>query len=288
MEKRQLGRTGHKSTVAIFGGAAFHPMITQDEADAALDMAVAAGVNHIDIAPTYGTGMAETRLGPWLEPRRDQFFLACKTTQRGREGAWAELHRSLALLRTDHLDLHQLHAVTSFEELDEAMGPDGAIETLVRARDEGLARNLGITGHGLQSPAVFIEALGRFDFDTVMFPINPVLYANAEYRRNTEKLLAMCAERNVGVQVLKAIAKGPWAKQDRRYHTWYEPFDVQERINEGVNFALSQHPVTCIAIAGDTRLLPNVLAAAEQFTPLSAEEQEALIARASELEPLFV
>jgi predicted aldo/keto reductase-like oxidoreductase len=203
-------------------------------------------------------------------------------------GAWAELNRSLALLRTDQLDLYQLHAVTNFEELDKAMASGGAIETLVRARDEGLTRYLGITGHGLQAPAVFAEALRRFDFDTVMFPLNPVLYANPDYRREAEALLAMCAEREVGVQIIKAIAKGPWGQQDRRYHTWYEPYEAQERIDEGVRFALAQHPVACIAIAGDTRLLPMVLEAAEKATPMSEAEQAELVGRAQQLEPLFV
>jgi aryl-alcohol dehydrogenase-like predicted oxidoreductase len=287
MEKRKLGRTGHMSSVAIFGGAAFDETITQEQANAALDMAFGAGINHIDIAPTYGTGMAETRLGPWLESRRDKFFLGCKTTNRTRKGAWAELHRSLALLRTDSLDLHQLHAVTSFEELDAALGPGGAIETLMDAREKGLARFLGITGHGMQAPAVFAAALERFDFDTVMFPINPVLYAIPDYRRDTERLLEMCAEREVGVMVIKSIAKGPWGSQNRDYNTWYQPYDHQAKIDLGVRFALSLHPVTGIPTAGDVRLLPMVLDAVRRFQPMDEAEQEAAISEANALDSIF-
>jgi aryl-alcohol dehydrogenase-like predicted oxidoreductase len=287
MQQRLLGRTGHMSSVVIFGGAAFHEMTTQDEADATLNMALEAGINHIDIAPTYGRGMAETRTGPWLEAYRDKFFLGCKTTDRTREGAWAELHRSLALLRTDYLDLHQLHAVTTFEELDAALAPGGAIETLQEAREKGLARFLGITGHGIEVAAVQAAALERFDFDTVMFPLNPRLYANPNYRRDAERLLAMCAEREVGVMIIKSIAKGPWGEQPKDYNTWYEPYDLQERIDVGVRFALSQTPVTGIAAAGDMRLLPKVLDAAERYQPMSAEEQQALIEDVASLEPLF-
>lgn len=285
MLKRTLGRTGHESTVAIFGGAALGES-TEAEAHAALDMAEAAGVNHIDIAPTYGHAEAVT--GPWLESRRDKFFVGCKTGIRDREGSWEELHASLKRLRTDKFDLYQLHAVTNFDELDAAMKPGGAIETLKRARDEGLTKWLGITGHGIEVAAVQAKALELFDFDTVMFPLNPVLYANPKYRADAERLLAMCAERNVGVQIIKSIAKGPWADRDKAtYNTWYEPFDQQERINEGVHFALSQHPVAAIAIAGDTRLLPMVIKAADSFAPMSDEAQAALIERAEELEPLF-
>lgn len=285
MEKRQLGRTGHQSAVVIFGGAALSNS-TQEEANAAYELALRAGVNHIDIAPTYG--LAEQLTGPWLENHRDKFFLGCKTTERTREGAWNQLQRSLELLHTDHVDLHQFHAVTTFEELDAAMGPGGAIEAFKEARDKGLTTYLGITGHGLLAPAIQIKALERFDLDTVMFPINPVLYANADYRRDAEQLLQICQERNVGAMIIKSITKGPWGEREHTYNTWYEPYDLQAKIAEGVRFALSLPGVTGIPAAGDTRLLPMVLKAGEEFTPMSADEREALIERAAELEPLFV
>ena len=284
MEKRRLGRTGHMSSVVIFGSAAFWE-IDQESANAALDLALAAGINHIDVAPQYG--QAEERVGPWLEAHREEFFVGCKTMERTRAGAWSELQRSLTRLHTDHLELYQLHAVTDFEELDAAMEDGGAIEALQEAREQGVARYLGITGHGLLTPQVFIKALERFDFDSVMFPINAVLYANADYRAATEELLALCDERDVAVMVIKAIAKGPWGDQDKDYNTWYQPYDAQQRINESVRFALSQHPVAAIPSAGDTRLLPRVIQAAEQFTPMSADEQAALIDSVRQQEPLF-
>lgn len=285
MEKRQLGRTGHMSTVAIFGAAAFWE-IDQASANTALDLAHQAGVNHIDVAPQYGQG--EIRVGGWLPPHRDEFFLGCKTLERSRDDAWAELHRSLEKLQTESLDLYQLHAVTDMDELNKAMGPDGAIQALQRAKDEGLTQYLGITGHGLQMPSVALSALERFDFDTVMFPVNPVLWANNAYRAEAEKLLTICQERSVGVMVIKSIAKGPWADRDNAtYNTWYEPYDQQAAITDGVHFALSQPGVTGIATAGDTTLLPMVLNAAGSFTPMPAEQQTELINRAQQLEPLF-
>ena len=285
METRPLGRTGHNSTVVIFGSAALWHA-DQATANNALDMAEAAGVNHIDVAPQYGN--AEDVVGPWLTSRREKFFLGCKTLMRDKDAAWKQLHESLEKLQTDHFDLYQLHAITTQDELDAAMGPGGAIEALQRAKDEGIVKNLGITGHFKEVPKLHYEALQRFDFDTVMFPINPVLYAVPEYRADAEKLLALCQERNVGVQVIKAIAKQPWADRSKApYITWYEPYDIQEKVDMSVNFALSQPGVTGIPSAGDTKLLPMVLDAASRFKPLSSEEQAALIAQSKELEPLF-
>jgi aryl-alcohol dehydrogenase-like predicted oxidoreductase len=284
MQKRRLGRTGHESTVAIFGGAALWQS-DQDHANPAFEKALAAGINHIDVAPQYGN--AEDCVGGWLPPHRDKFFLGCKTLERARDDAWAQLQVSLEKLKTDQLDLYQLHAVTDFEQLEMAMAPGGAIEALQRARHEGLTRFLGITGHSHVSPAVQIAALERFDFDTVMFAINPTLYANPDYRRDCETLLGMCQERDVGVQIIKSVAKQPWAEGDKRYLTWYEPFDEQARINQMVRFVLSQPAVTCIPIAGDVRILPMVIEAAENFTPMPESEQAALIGELAGHESIF-
>jgi aryl-alcohol dehydrogenase-like predicted oxidoreductase len=283
VKKRRLGRTGHMSSVVIMGTAALWE-ISQEGANAALDLALAHGVSHIDVAPQYG--MAEERVGPWLEHRRHRFFVGCKTQERSRESAWAELHRSLERLRVDALDLYQLHAVGTFEELDKALAPGGAIEALVEAREAGLTRYLGITGHGLQAPAVHAAALERFDFDTVMFPLNPTLYADPSFRRDAERVLRMAAERDVGVMIIKSIAKGLWGEREQAYNTWYEPFDTQEEIERGVRFALSQ-PVTAIVSAGDVRLLPMVLRAGEEFQSMGADEQAALIEQGAALEPIF-
>ena len=287
MQIRQFGRSGHMSGVAIFGGAALHETIPRDEANAALDMAFEGGINHYDVAASYGNGMAETRMGPWLDAHRDKIFLGTKTGVRSYGGAWAEVNRSLALLHTDQLDLVQIHAVTTFEELDKATGPNGALEAMKRARDEGLTKFIGITGHGWSIADIHLEALERFDFDSVLFPINARMYVNADYRRSAEKLLQVCQERNVGVMAIKAVAKGPWGNQERRYHTWYEPYDLQDKIQEGVNFTLSQPGVTGIPTAGETEILPLVLQAVVNFQPMSQDEQEALIERSAEQEPIF-
>jgi aryl-alcohol dehydrogenase-like predicted oxidoreductase len=286
MDKRLLGRTQHESSIVIFGGAALGRR-TQEEADAALDLAAAAGINHLDVAASYGK--AETLTGPWLAQhgRREQFFVSTKTEKRDRAGAWEEIERSLKLLHTSYTDLHQIHAVTEFEEMERALGPGGAIEAFQEARDKGMTKYLGITGHGLKVAAIFIEALQRFDFDTILFPINAVLYGNADYRRDTERLLAMAQERNVGVMAIKSVAKGPWGERAQNYDTWYEPYDIQDKINQGVRFSLSQPNVTGIPSAGDVRLLPMVIQAAENFVPMADDEQAVWIEQSRELEPLF-
>lgn len=283
METRRFGRTGHFSTVAILGGAAFGK-IDQATADVAIKRAIAAGVNHIDIAPSYGN--AEERLAPWIARERARFFLGCKTTERARTGAWAELQRSLERLQTDHFDLYQLHAVKTLEELDAVTARDGALEATIAARAQGLTRYIGITGHGLQAPRVFLEALRRFDFDAVLFPINARLYANPEYRRDAEALLRECRARDVGVMAIKAIAKAPWGDRPRAYTTWYEPFADAAQIQRAVNFALSQD-VTGLCTVGDVTILPLFLDACAHFTRLDATEQATLIAEAMQREPLF-
>jgi aryl-alcohol dehydrogenase-like predicted oxidoreductase len=283
MEKRRFGRTGHMSTVVILGGFAIGP-ISQDEADAAMELALEHGVNHIDVAPTYAD--AELRLGPWLERYRDQFFLGCKTELRGRDEARQQLHGSLERLRVDSLDLFQLHAVATMADLERCFAPGGSLEALVEARDEGLTRYIGITSHGLQAPAVQIEALKRFDFDSLLFTLNFQMWADTAYRRDALALLKMATERDVGTMVIKTWARGPWGEKDRRYHTWYEPFDDAEMIERALRFTLSQ-PVTGAISAGDARLLPMILEAAERFRPMDEAEQAELMATAAEYEPLF-
>lgn len=287
MQKRQLGRTNHESTLAIFGAAAFYhyDINDQEKANEALDFAYQAGVNHIDVAPGYGP--AETLVGRWLPQYRHEFFLGSKTERRDRDAAWAEFEQSLEKLQTDQLDLYQLHAVTSMEELNEIMQPGGAIEALQQAREQKLTRNLGITGHGMDVPAVQLAALERFDFDTVMFPINPALFSDRDYHRNAEKLLQVCIDRNLGVMAIKSIAKQAWGDRRRTYNTWYEPYNYQEMINAGVRFVLSQPGVTAIPTAADVKLLSMVLNAVESYSPMSAEEQTTWIEKSVDLAPIF-
>lgn len=283
MQARRFGRTGHNSAIAILGGFVFSNA-TQAETDAMMERVIAAGVNHIDIAPTYG--QAEERLGPWMPRERTRFFLGCKTGKRTKAEAADELRASLKRLQTDYFDLYQLHAVTTLEELNVVTRPGGALETLIEARVAGLTRFIGITGHGVQAPAIYLEALRRFDFDSVLFPINRFLYANADYRQNAEELLRQCRARDVGTTIIKSIAKSAWGKKPKKHNTWYEPFTGPADIQQSVNFALSQD-VTGLCTVGDIGLLPLQLQACEHYTPLTAAEQEELVANASEREPLF-
>ena len=283
MEKRRFGRTGHESTVAIFGAAGLGT-VDQITADFAMQTALEFGVNHIDVAPSYGH--AESRLASWMVRCRDDLFVGCKTTERSNAGAEAELHQSLSRLHMDHFDLYQIHAITTMQELDDVTRKGGSLEAMIAARDAGLTKYIGITGHGVDTPSIFIEALNRFDFDSILFPLNFVQYANPEYRQTAEKLLRLCSERDVATMAIKTITKGPWGDQEQKYDTWYEPFDQMEDIQRAVNFALSQN-VSGLCTAGEMRLLPLVLQACQDFQPLREDEQELLIKEGLNFEPLF-
>jgi aryl-alcohol dehydrogenase-like predicted oxidoreductase len=283
MEKRRLGRTGHESTVMIFGGAALWNE-TPETALPAIKLVREHGVNHFDVAPQYTN--SERLVGPWLADHRDEVFLGCKTLERTRQAAWDELQRSLKTLQTDVIDLYQFHSVGDHATLDSVLGPGGAIEAFVEARDKGLIRYIGITGHGYESPAVHAEALERFDFDTVMTPLNFVEYADPHYKARFDHLLDLAQSRDVGLIIIKAFSRGPWIDGKKTYNTWYEPFDEQAIMQEAVNFVLS-YPVTAFTHPGDLRLLPASVAAAENFRRLDAAEQAALIESAEQFMPLF-
>jgi aryl-alcohol dehydrogenase-like predicted oxidoreductase len=284
MERRRLGRTGHESSVVTLGTAAIG-RVDQAVADRAIGAALDAGVNHVDVAPTYGE--AELRLQPWMPRIRERIFLGCKTRERAKDAARAELHRSLGRLGTDRVDLYQLHAVSKLADLDACTGAGGALEALVDARAEGLVRWLGITGHTHEAPRTHLEALRRFDFDTVMFPLNFVLWADPAYRRDAEALLDECRRRDVGVHVIKAVAKDPWGDRPKTHATWYEPFTDPATIDAAVAFVLSQ-PVTTLCSVGDVTVLPTVLAAAAHARPLDAPARAALLATAGRYHSPFV
>jgi aryl-alcohol dehydrogenase-like predicted oxidoreductase len=271
------------STVAIFGGAAFWE-ISQEDADQVMESVIAAGINHIDVAPSYG--QAEIRIGPWMPRERGRFFLGCKTMERTREGAWKEMHESLKRLQTETFDLFQCHAITGMEELDAVTMKGGALEAFVEARREGLIKFIGITGHGVNAPQIYLEALRRFDFDSVLFPLNFIQMANPEYRRYAEELIATCKARDVGTMIIKSITRGPWGNKQQAANTWYEPFEEQAEIQQAVNFALS-YDVTGLCTAGDTRILPLFIQACENFTRLSSDQLEQLIKSGEQFEPLF-
>ncbi len=284
MERRRLGRTGHESTVVTFGTAGIG-RVDQQTADVAIQVVLDHWINHIDVAPSYGD--AELRLRPWMGSIRSRIFLGCKTKQRTKDAAKAELHRSLERLGTDRFDLYQLHAVCKPHELDDVTAKGGALEALIEARDEGLVRWLGITGHSHDVPRTHAEALRRFPFDTVMFPLNFVLWAIPQYRADSTTLLETCRQSDVGVHIIKTIAKNPWGDRPKTYSTWYEPHVDQGVIDQAVAFVLSQ-PVSTLTSVGDVTLLPKVINAAERYQPLNSAAQEALVATAGQYHSPFV
>ena len=218
LQTRRFGRTEHMSTVAIFGAAAFWE-ISQEQADRVMELVIVSGINHIDVAPSYG--QAEERLGPWIRRERGRFFVGCKTMERSRDGAWNELHQSLKRLQCESFDLYQLHAVTTFGELDEVTAPGGALEALEEAKRAGLIGHIGITGHGVEAPAIYLEALQRSDFDSVTFPLNFVQAGNAKYYQDATELMRQCRARDVGMMVIKSIAQGPWVEKEKTHTTWF-------------------------------------------------------------------
>jgi len=281
MERRSLGRTGQKNTIVALGGAIFIGKPEQKEADAFIKLALDHGVNHIDVAPTYGD--AETQLGKWVREYRKSIFLACKTRNRTRTEAAEELRRSLEHLQTDHFDLYQLHGLDKPDELETALGPDGAIQAVLEAKRQGLVRSIGITSH---NPVNIIRALKRFEFDTVLLPVNCVLKAHSQPENDYEPVLALAKERGIGVIAMKAIAKGPWPNEKRPYKTWYQPFDTQKEIDEALWFALSQD-VTTATSSSDIGLATMMINAAERFIPMGKEEQMELASKVSSFKPLF-
>jgi aryl-alcohol dehydrogenase-like predicted oxidoreductase len=259
VERRPFGRTGHLSSAVIFGAAAL-AQVDQATADRTLDVLLEHGVNHIDTAARYGD--AELRIGPWMDRHRADFFLATKTGRRDRAAAREEIHRSLDRLRTDRLDLIQLHALTHPDEWEEALGPGGALEAAIEARDAGLARFIGVTGHGWTVAAMHRRSLERFAFDSVLMPWNWFCARHPTYAPDFEATAALCAERGVAIQTIKAIARGPWAAGAMRGRaTWYQPLEDEEDIRAAVQWVLAR-PGIFLNSVGDVGLLPLVLKAA--------------------------
>jgi aryl-alcohol dehydrogenase-like predicted oxidoreductase len=279
---RPLGRTGHESSVLAFGAAALWPL-DQADADAAVEDALARGVNHFDVAPSYGD--AELRLGPSVERHRERMFLACKTRERRAAGARAELARSLERLRTDRLDLYQCHALSSHVELEQVLGPRGAIAAFEEARDAGQIGFLGITGHHC---GVLRDALERYAFDSVMFPLNPLQAADPDPALDYRPLLETAEQRGVAAIGIKAIARGPWANGAwREYTTWYEPHTKPAVMEERLRYALS-HPIATTVLPSDVRLWPTLFDAAARFEELPVPEREALVEAERGHDPLYV
>ena len=264
IERRPFGRTGHMSSAVIFGAAALKD-VDQATADRVLGLLLDHGVNHIDTAPRYGD--AELRIGPWMERHRDDFFLATKTDRRDHEGAKAQIHRSLERLRTDRIDLIQLHALVHPDEWDQALSPGGALDAAIEARAAGLVRFIGVTGHGWNVAAMHRRSLVRFDFDSILMPWNWFCAQHATYGADFEATVALCQERNVAVQTIKSLARGPWAAGAVRDHaTWYQPLEDEDDIRAAVHWVLAR-PGFFLNSVGDVELLPAVLRAADELGP---------------------
>jgi aryl-alcohol dehydrogenase-like predicted oxidoreductase len=281
VERRRLGRTEHLSSVAVLGGAACWAA-TPEQAGDFLRLGSEHGVNHLDIAPQYGA--AESVVGPHLAGHREDFFVAGKTLRANPDGVTEQFDNTRRLLHAEVLDLYQAHAVTTLEELDRR---SAALERILELRESGHTRFAGITGHDLDVPRTHLEALRRFDLDTVMFPVYPALWARPEYREPAEELLATCTQRDIGVMVIKAAARRPWADHrpladavagdpataERWATSWYEPQASDEELDRGVHFALSTPGVHAFCTPGDLALLPRVLASAERYAGMSDDER---------------
>lgn len=284
IEKIAFGRTGHQSTRALFGAAALSH-VDQATADRTLEVLLKYGVNHIDVARSYGD--AELRVAPWLKRDRKRFFLATKTGARRAKEARDELHQSLERLGVDQIDLWQLHNLADPIEWDIALSPGGVIEAAVEARDAGLVRFLGVTGHGAQIAANHRRSLERFDFDSVLLPYNYTTMGLPYYAENFDALTATCRERNVAVQTIKSIALRPWRGRDHTRTTWYEPLESQADIDLAVWWVLGREGVF-LNTAGDVELLPKVLDAASRYERRPADSEMSALVERSAQEPLFV
>ena len=280
----RFGRTGHFSTRAIFGSACLK-QASQDEADGVLELLFKYGINHVDTAPGYGD--AELRIGPWMKHHRGQFFLATKNDQRKYQEARDQFYRSLERLQVDHVDLLQLHNLTDIVNREVIMGPGGALEFLIEAKEKRLARFIGITGHGLQAPRMHWQSLERFDFDTVLLPCNYLLMQDQDYAAEFNRLVSYCRERDIAVQTIKSIARGFWGKKVRSHVTWYEPVTDKPAITKFVHWVLGRSDLFLITV-GDMQELPKVLEATANFQSLPPDEEMARLVKKEGLEPIFI
>ena len=284
ISKQPFGRTGHASTQIIFGAYALSNA-TQAEADSVLEILLKYGVNHIDTAPMYGN--AEKCIGAWMEKHRDDFFIATKSRSRTYEGAWKNLQRSLDLLRVDYVDLWQMHGLTNPAGWEKAMGPGGALEAFIEARDKGLVRFLGVTGHGGKVPAMHKRSIECFDFDTVLLPYSYWQMQDPRYAADFNELIGLCHKRNVAVQSIKSIARRPWENRPKTYNTYfYEPLDTHDAIEKSVHWAMGL-PESFLITAGDMQLLPKMLAAAYRYEKRPSDSEMKAVRDEFDIQPIF-
>jgi aryl-alcohol dehydrogenase-like predicted oxidoreductase len=285
MEKRRLGKTGHMSSILIFGGFALF-RLSQKDADEAIETAWVNGINHVDISPLYGD--AEKHLGAWFKRHGKQFFLACKTAERKKKGAWESLQRSLETLNVDRFDLFQLHGIDDPKTLATALGPGGALEAILEAKEQGLVKYIGITGH---NPPNHVLALQKFNFDTVLFPLNRIHAVHPTDWNDYGRLLQVASQKDVGLMAIKSVAKGTWPDGQSRehahqYNTWYEPFDDAENLRKSLYYTLSQD-ITAAVLPGELKLWPMLIEAAQNFKPLTKKEQQEYMNEVKKYKPLM-
>lgn len=282
--RMEFGRTGHVSTRVLFGAAAIG-WVTQDEADATLEVLLEYGINHIDTAASYGE--AELRIGPWMRVNRKDFFLATKTEDRTRKGARESIERSLERMQTGQIDLIQLHNLSVQDEWEVALGPGGALEAMIEAREQGLVRFIGVTGHGTGIAALHLAALEQFDFDSVLLPYNYAMMQNQQYAADFKKVVEVCRERKTAVQTIKSLTRAAWGDKPHTRSTWYEPLEEQADIDLAVGYVLGKADLFINSV-GDIQVLPRVLDAANRFESGPSEEQMADLAARVDMQPLFV
>jgi aryl-alcohol dehydrogenase-like predicted oxidoreductase len=283
MDRAAFGRTGHESSRVIFGAAALGSM-RQERADRVLAMLLEFGINHIDTAASYGE--SELRIAPWMAEHRGRFFLATKTGERTGDAARASLERSLTRLGVDSVDLIQLHNLVEPDEWEIAHGRGGAVEALSRARDEGLARFIGVTGHGLRIAGMHLRSLERFDFNSVLLPYNYAVLSDDRYRADVEALLGVSEQRGVAVQTIKSVARRRWPEGAGRQFSWYEPLADAEALARAVHYVLGR-PGIFLNSSSDARLLRPTLEAAVAGGPTPADQEMAADVERHEIEPLF-
>ncbi|NCC13188.1 MAG: aldo/keto reductase [Spirochaetia bacterium] len=284
MQYMEFGRTGHRSSRVLFGAAALWD-VSQKEADNALGLLLDHGVNHIDTARSYGD--AELRVGPWMKTHRSDFFLASKTGARTKAEALEELKQSLTRLKTDHLDLWQLHFLVDSDEWETAMGEGGALEAVTEAKKQGLVRYAGVTGHGIDAPKAHLKSLGVYDFDSVLFPYNYPMLQQPSYKKDVQALLDLCKQRNVAAQTIKSLARGEWGTKEKVYTTWYDALGEEKTIQMAVHYVLS-HEQLFLNSSGDLSLLGHILKAADRDIQAPDElAMQALVGKEG-MKPLFV
>jgi len=284
IEKMPFGRTGHESTRTIFGAAALG-RVSQEKADAVLETATSYGLNHIDTAASYGD--SELRLAPFLAHHRDSVFLASKTGDRTYEEARASIRRSLERLGVDHLDLIQLHNLVDPDEWSTALGPGGALEAAIEAREQGLVRFIGVTGHGSRVAEMHLKSLERFPFDSVLLPYNFTMMNQAEYAADFEALFRVCQERGVAMQTIKSIARRRWQGEDGPRYSWYEPLREPGALKRGVDYVLAR-PGVFLNTSSDATLLRQTLEAANAGPQQPSDNALRQDVAAHQMEPLFV